>query len=90
MAVHTETPSTHAAGQQPAGEEARSKDKFFGEIAHISEAMIAAHGREFAMGALVLAARFIAENKQFTKSEPDHTCCGGGPGHEHHHHHPKT
>lgn len=43
--------------------EAESKDRFFGELADLSERMIAAHGKEFSMGALVLAARFIAENK---------------------------
>lgn len=39
-----------------------SKDRFFAELAEIAERMIAAHGKEFSMGALVLAARFIAEN----------------------------
>jgi hypothetical protein len=44
-------------------EEDRSKDAFFGKIAQISDAMIAAHGRDFAMGALILAARFIADRQ---------------------------
>ena len=48
--------------------EATSKDQFFKELAEISERMIAAHGKEFSMGALVLAARFIAENKPFERS----------------------
>ncbi len=39
-----------------------SKDRFFAELAELAERMIAAHGKEFSMGALVLAARFIAEN----------------------------
>jgi hypothetical protein len=30
--------------------------------------MIAAHGKEFSMGALVLAARFIAENRPFERN----------------------
>jgi hypothetical protein len=47
----------------PAAEEQESKDRFFAELADLAERMIAAHGREFTMGALVLAARFIAENK---------------------------
>ena len=38
-----------------------SKDAFFQQLAQISDAMCAAHGKDFAMGALVLAARFIAE-----------------------------
>jgi hypothetical protein len=45
--------------------EEASKDRFFQEIAELAERMIAAHGRDFSMGALVLAARFIAENKPF-------------------------
>ncbi|WP_454620970.1 hypothetical protein [Bradyrhizobium cenepequi] len=48
--------------------EAESKDQFFKELAELSERMIAAHGKEFSMGALVLAARFIAENKPFEQS----------------------
>ena len=47
--------------------EAESKDQFFRELAELSERMIAAHGKEFSMGALVLAARFIAENKPFER-----------------------
>lgn len=47
--------------------EAESKDQFFRELAELSERMIAAHGKEFSMGALVLAARFIAENKPFDR-----------------------
>ena len=48
-------------------EEDRSKDEFFVKLAHVAEAMIAAHGKDFAMGALILTARFIAEGKPFTK-----------------------
>ncbi|WP_454625239.1 hypothetical protein [Bradyrhizobium cenepequi] len=48
--------------------EEQSKDQFFREIADLAERMIAAHGKEFSMGALVLAARFIAENKSFKQS----------------------
>lgn len=44
-------------------EEEISKDAFFRRIAEISEEMIARHGKDFAMGALVLAAQWIAENK---------------------------
>jgi len=42
-------------------DESISKDRFFQQLAQLSEAMTAAHGKDFAMGALVLAARFIAE-----------------------------
>lgn len=41
--------------------ETASKDAFFEQLATISNAMVIAHGKDFAMGALVLAARFIAE-----------------------------
>jgi hypothetical protein len=48
--------------------EAESKDQFFKELAELSERMIVAHGKDFSMGALVLAARFIAENRPFERS----------------------
>jgi hypothetical protein len=41
----------------------KSKDAFFQRIALIGEEMIAAHGREFATGAFVLAARWISEGR---------------------------
>ena len=52
---------------------AESKDKFFEEIAALAERMIAEHGRDFTMGAFVLAARFIAENKCFSEARFDRT-----------------
>jgi len=58
------------AGQQRAppqqlelSEEDSSKDAFFAQIAEIAEAMVARHGKDFAIGSFVLAARFIAEGK---------------------------
>ena len=47
--------------------EAQSKDVFCVQLAEIAEAMIARHGKDFAMGTLVLAARFIAEDKPLIK-----------------------
>ena len=44
-------------------EEERSKDAFFVQLAEIAEAMIARHGRDFAIGAFVLSAKFLAEGK---------------------------
>ena len=44
-------------------EEQQSKDRFFERLGQIADEMAAAHGKEFAMGALVLAARWLAENK---------------------------
>ena len=46
------------------------KDVFFAQLARLSDEMIAAYDKDFAMGALVLAARFIAER--------DRTEAGGG------------
>ncbi|WP_287318354.1 hypothetical protein [Mesorhizobium sp.] len=40
-----------------------SKDEFFERLAKLSEEMVANHGKDFSMGALVLAARWIAENR---------------------------
>ena len=47
--------------------EDRSKDVFFVQLAELAEAMIARHGKDFAMGTLVLSARFIAEGKPLIK-----------------------
>ncbi len=44
-------------------DEQQSKDRFFERLGQIADEMAAAHGKEFAMGALVLAARWLAENK---------------------------
>lgn len=43
--------------------EEASKDAFFTQLGALSQEMVAAHGRDFAMGALVLAARWIAEGR---------------------------
>ena len=53
------------ASPQPSqlGDEDRSKDAFFVQIAELAEAMIARHGKDFAMGSLILSAKFIAEGK---------------------------
>jgi len=51
----------------PSPEETASKDAFFAQLSGVSDAMIAAHGRDFAMGAHLLAARYIAESDARTK-----------------------
>lgn len=51
-------------------DDATSKDKFFERVGHLAEEMIAVHGKDFAMGTLVLAARFIAEGKPLS-GRPD-------------------
>ncbi|MFO1105935.1 MAG: hypothetical protein U1E34_07520 [Amaricoccus sp.] len=43
--------------------EEESKDAFFTRLGTMAEEMSAAHGKDFAMGALVLAARWIAEGR---------------------------
>ena len=48
--------------------EAASKDAFFAQLASVSDAMIAAHGKDFAMGAHLLAARYIAESDARVKA----------------------
>jgi len=40
-----------------------SKDHLFRRLAELADEMVASHGKEFCMGALVLAARWIATNK---------------------------
>lgn len=45
-----------------------SKDLFFKKLADLSTEMIAEHGKDFTMGALIMAARFIAEEKPFEKT----------------------
>jgi hypothetical protein len=49
-------------------QEEASKDLFFRKLANLSTEMIEEHGKDFTMGALLLAARFIAENKPFEKA----------------------
>ena len=44
--------------------ETKNKDFYFAELGRIADDMVVAHGKDFAMGALVLAARFIAERDQ--------------------------
>lgn len=54
-------------------DEDRSKDEFFIEVARVAEAMVARHGKDFAMGVLVLSARFIAEGKPLIKRNGEAT-----------------
>ncbi len=45
-------------------DDALSKDQYFEKLGKLVDGMIAAHGKDFAMGTLVLAARFVAEDKK--------------------------
>lgn len=60
-----------AAPTPALNDEDRSKDAFYDQVAALANAMIAAHGSEFAMGTLVLAARFIAEGKSLGGSDAE-------------------
>ena len=51
--------------------EEKSKDVYFVQLARLTEAMIAEHGKDFAMGTLILSARFIAEGKPLIKRSDD-------------------
>ena len=44
-------------------EEELSKDRYFQSLAKIAEEMVEEHGKDFAAGALVLAARWVAQNR---------------------------
>ena len=55
--------ATEEIMQAELSQEEKSKDAFFERIARLSQEMVAAHGRDFSMGALVLGARWIAEGK---------------------------
>lgn len=43
--------------------EEQSKDRYFQALAKVAEEMVEEHGKDFAAGALVLAARWVAENR---------------------------
>jgi hypothetical protein len=60
--VRTKAAPTEAPQQELSAED-RSKDAFFALTGKLAEDMIAAHGKDFAIGTLVLAAKFIAEGK---------------------------
>ena len=62
--------------------EEKSKDVFFVQLARLTEAMIAEHGKDFAMGTLILSARFIAEDKPLIKRSAD-AKPGAKPSHTH-------
>lgn len=60
---------TQTEQQSQLTEDEISKDKFFQRVAAIAEEMVKEHGKDFSMGTLVLAARWIAENKIGAKEE---------------------
>ena len=52
--------------------EEQSKDRYFQQLAKVAEEMVAEHGKDFAAGALVLAARWVAENRLGQEAELKH------------------
>lgn len=52
--------------------EEQSKDRYFQEIAKIAESMIDEHGKDFATGALILAAQWIAQGRLGKAQDPMH------------------
>lgn len=52
--------------------EEKSKDAFFQSLAGIAEEMVDRHGKEFASGALILAAQWVAQNRIGRKDDPMH------------------
>ena len=63
-----ETPVT-----PPLSAEDQSKDDFHNRLSSLCNAMIAAHGNDFTVGTLVLAARFIVEGKPMVKADAPQT-----------------
>ena len=63
--AETAAPPRSSSEQAELSEEDKSKDAFFVQVAEIAEAMIARHGKDFAMGTMLLSAKFIAEGKPF-------------------------
>ncbi len=57
---------------QKLSDEELSKDRYFQALAKIAEEMIADHGKDFAAGALVLAARWVAENRMSKEEDAVH------------------
>jgi hypothetical protein len=45
-------------------EESRSKDEFYRQLSLLTDAMSAKHGRDFTVGTLILAARFLVQGKE--------------------------
>jgi len=62
VTAKTQKPAERTDVDMPDDEE-NSKDACFRQVATLANSMIGLHGKDFAMGTLVLAARFIAEDK---------------------------
>ena len=59
----------HMAGAETSAvEDEAAKDESFRKVAALAEELIAAHGKDFTMGTLILAARFIAQGTPLSKA----------------------
>jgi triphosphoribosyl-dephospho-CoA synthetase len=47
-----------------ATKDSQSKDEFYRQLSVLTDAMSAAHGRDFTVGTLILSARFIVQKKE--------------------------
>lgn len=52
--------------------EEESKDKYFAQLSTISAEMIEEHGKDFATGALIMAAQWIAQGRMGTDTPTEH------------------
>ncbi len=57
----------------PLSAEDQSKDDFHNRLSSLCNAMVAAHGSDFTVGTLVLAARFLVEGKPMVKADAPKT-----------------
>jgi hypothetical protein len=71
-AANADSPKQDQAVDEQQVEEQHSKDAFYQQIARTAEAMIARHGKEFTIGTLILAARFIVEDRPLTARKNGH------------------
>ncbi|MDJ0894439.1 MAG: hypothetical protein QNJ92_04810 [Alphaproteobacteria bacterium] len=46
-----------------------AKDESFRKVAALAEELIASHGKDFTMGTFILAARYIAQGRSFSKED---------------------
>lgn len=72
--MNTATSKAASQNNAPPGDNAladdeRSKDAFFVRVGEVVDEMIERHGRDFATGTLILAARFVAEGRNLGKAK---------------------
>ena len=65
----TRTKTAKVKDQAATLKDQAAKDESFRKLAEVAEELIAAHGKDFTMGTLILAARFIAQDMPFSKAQ---------------------